>query len=68
MKIITAERPGTNVTQAVVRLRGFHNLMSLVGAIGSLMDGSGLKQIFEFIYASDTAPHLLCNKAISQAL
>ena len=42
--------------------------MSFVGAIGHLMDGSGLSDILELVYAKDTIPHMLSGKAISRAL
>ena len=42
--------------------------MSFIGVIGSLMDRSGLNEIFELMHASDTVPHFLSGEAISQAL
>ena len=59
MKNSTAEGPGISVAKVLVRLDGFYTLMSFGGAIGSSMDGSGLTEIFELMYASNTVAHLL---------
>jgi hypothetical protein len=32
------------------------------------MDGSGLRDVFDLMYASNTTPHLLSGKAISRAI
>ena len=50
------------------KLGGFHTLMSFLGSIGHLMDGSGLTEIIDTIYAENTTPHLLSGKAISRAV
>ena len=42
-----SESPLKNV---VVRLGGFHLLMSFMGAIGNIMAGSGLEEIFSHLY------------------
>ena len=34
----------------VIHLRGFHTLMSFVGSIGSLMDGSGIETVLQTVY------------------
>ena len=52
----------------VVRLGGFHCLMSFVGSIGSLMEGSGIENLLETIYGRNTAPRMISGKAISRAL
>ena len=57
--------PTRNIT---LKLGGFHLLMSYVGCIGHLMDGSGLQEIFDVIYANNTVPHILSGKAISRAI
>ena len=72
-KILNIETPAVTFDQAlwikaietvtaknvniVVRLGGFHMLMSFVGSIGYLMDGSGLYRLMETIYAKNTVPH-----------
>ena len=52
----------------VIRLGGFHTLYSFVGSIGSTMDGSGLQQIIETIYAPNTVSSIMAGKAIARAL
>jgi len=41
--------------------------MSYIHAVYSLMDGSGLKEVYEQIYAAETVTHLLSGKAYSGA-
>ena len=57
-KILNIETPAKNMN-IVVRLGGFHMLMSFVGSIGYLMDGSGLYRLMETIYARNTVPHIM---------
>ena len=52
----------------VVRLGGFHTLMSFLGSIGAVMEGSGLDRLPEFIYASNSVTHIMSGKAIGRAL
>lgn len=52
----------------VLKLGGFHSLMSFIGCIGHLMEGTGLQELLEEIYASNTTPHILSGKAISRAV
>jgi hypothetical protein len=49
-------------------LWGFHTIMSFVGIIGYIMDGSGLRDVFDLMYAINTTPHLLSGKAFSRAI
>ena len=39
-------------------LGGFHTFMNLLGAIGTLMDGSGLKDILGTIYGENAVVHI----------
>ena len=41
--------------------------MNLLGAIGSLMDGSGLKEIMETVYGENAITHILSGKAVQRA-
>ena len=49
MCIIKAEK-----LPVVCRLGGFHTLMSFLGSIGVLMQGSWLKEVFEEVYARNS--------------
>ena len=42
--------------------------MSFLGAIGNVMAGTGLKELFEVIYAEGAVPHMLSGKAIARAI
>ena len=52
----------------VVRLGGFHTLMSFLGSIGTVMEGSGLDSLLELVYAKSSIVHILSGKAIARAL
>ena len=68
MEIIANSSNGCPIRNIFLKLGGFHTLMSFVGSIGHIMDGTGLRDVFEVIYASNTTPHLLSRKAISRAV
>ena len=40
--------------------------MSLLGAIGNIMAGSGIQEVLEYIYATNTVGHMLNWKAIAR--
>ena len=52
----------------VVRLGGFHCLMSCAGSLGMIMEGSGLAKVMGTVYGSNTVGQMLCGKSISRAL
>ena len=52
----------------VLRLGGLHTEMRFLGSIGHLMAGSGLKELLEVVYASNSAIHMLSGKALSRAV
>ena len=56
------------LSSIVLKLGGFHLMMSFVGCIGHLMEGSGLKEVLELVYATGAVPHILSGKAISRAV
>ena len=51
-----------------VCLGGFHQLMSFLGSIGCLMEGSGLRAALENIYAPVTVGHMFSGKAFARAI
>lgn len=53
---------------AFIRLGGFHQLMSFLGSIGTLMDGSGLRKALETVYAPVTVSHMFTGKAYSRSI
>ena len=52
----------------VLRLGPFHLQMSFLGCIGYLMNGSGLKEVLEKVYAENAVMHMLSGKAVSRAV
>ena len=57
----------TENLQIVCRLGGFHTLMSFMGSIGVLMNGSGLEDLFAEVYAENSVIHMMSGKAIARA-
>lgn len=51
-----------------IRLGGFHLLMSFMGAIGYIMNGSGLKELFQVAYAPASVEKMLTGHAYARAL
>ena len=43
----------------VCRLRGFRLLMRFLGSIGKVMECSGISELFQVVYSSATAVHML---------
>jgi hypothetical protein len=63
VQLIDAENPGSPLKDMVVRLGGFHTLMSFFGCMGHLMACTGLEDLMETIYARNTIPHILSGKS-----
>ena len=68
LMIIVTEPVGSNLRDIVLRLGGFHTEMSFLGCIGHLMAASGLQELLELIYSSNTVVHILTGKAIARAV
>lgn len=68
MLIIHNEGNGTKIGNIVLKLGGFHALMSFVSCIGQLYGDLGLREVFDVVYATNTTPHLLSGKAIYRAI
>jgi hypothetical protein len=45
----------------------FHLFMNLLGGIGRLMSGLGLREFFEVIYAPNSVSQMLEGKAVQRA-
>ncbi|XP_029341748.1 uncharacterized protein LOC100571724 isoform X2 [Acyrthosiphon pisum] len=54
--------------QIVVRLGGFHLLMSFMGSIGYIMAGSGLRELWNTIYAANSIDKMMTGHAYSRAV
>ncbi len=68
MVIIESEPVGSDLKGIVLRLGGFHNEMSFLGSIGSLMANSGLQELFDLVYAHNAVEHMLSGKAVARAV
>ena len=58
----------SKVLNIVIRLGGFHTLMSFLESIGAVMYGAGLSQLLELVYAKNSVKHIISGKAVSRAL
>ena len=52
----------------IARLGGFHTAISFLGAIGKLMKGFVLEQLFSEVYAENSVIHMMSGKAVSRSL
>ena len=68
LTVILNESENSDLHSIVLKLGGFHTLMSFLGSIGHLMDGSGLNDILEVAYAPNAVGHMLSGKAYSRAV
>ena len=59
----TYEIAMSNKMDVVIQRGGFHQLMSFLGYIGSLMEGSGLRRALETVYVQLTVGHMMTGKA-----
>ena len=65
--IVESEPPDIELRSIILRLGGFHAEMSFLGCIGSIMSGSGIEELLECVYASNTVGHMLSGKAVQRA-
>jgi hypothetical protein len=54
--------------KVVCRLGPFHTLMSFLGSIGHVMQGSGLAEVLECCYGPNTVGMMMEGKAVKRAL
>ena len=58
IKAVDIVQSSPDLDKVVVRLGGFHLIMSYMGAIGAIMGGSGLAELWETVYAPNTVLHM----------
>ena len=51
----------------VLRLGCFHTFMNLLGAIGTLMEGTGLREILGTVYGDNAVTHMMTGKSVQRA-
>ena len=54
--------------EIVIRLGGFHLLISVLGGIRTVMESCGLRESMETIYASNSVNHMIDGKAYARAV
>lgn len=60
--------PDTSLENVIVRLGGFHLLMSFLGAIGYIMSGSGLQELWSKVYAEKSTENMMTGKNFARAV
>jgi len=66
---IVASSPETSdFSKIIVRLGGFYLIMSFLGSIGYIMEGSGLKEVLSIIYAPNSVEKMLNGHAYARAI
>ena len=66
-EIVLDSPPGSHLKSIVLLLGGFHTFMNLLGAIGTLMEGTGLKEILRTVYGDNSVAHMLTGKSVQRA-
>ena len=66
--VIKAKPRESPLRQIILILGGFHTEMSFLGFIGSLMAGTGLKEVMFQVYAEGSVDHMLSGKAVARAV
>ena len=61
-------KASSDLDRIILRLGGFHLLMSYMGSIGFIMKGSGLKCLCSTVYAPKSVDHMLTGHAYARAL
>lgn len=55
-------------SKVFLRIGGFHQLMSFLGALCKLMEGSGFEQVLETVYAANSIPKMMSGKSYTRIL
>ena len=66
--IVENEPSNSDLSSIVLRLGGFHTEMSFLGCIDFIMSGSGLREVLEVIYSSNTVVHMISGKELARAV
>ena len=60
--------PHSPPSGVVIRLGGFHLLLSFMGSIGVIMAGSGLEEMWETVYAKNSVVHMMNGRAHARGI
>ncbi|KAE8743265.1 hypothetical protein FOCC_FOCC011145 [Frankliniella occidentalis] len=67
-EMVLASPQNSPLRKVIVRLGGFHLLMSFMGSVGNVMSGSGVEDLWATVYAKNTVQHISSGKAYSRAV
>ena len=67
MSIKDQQDESSALKKIVLRIGGFHQMMSFLSLIGYIMEGSGLQALFELIYAKGSINAMLNGKDVPRA-
>lgn len=66
-EIIQNSASGSELKSIVLLLGCFHTFMNVLGTIGILMNGTGLKEILGVIYGENAITHMMTGKSVQRA-
>ena len=66
-EIIEDSPSGSHLKSIVLLLGCFHTFMNLLGAIDTLMKGTGLEDILGSVYGENTLAHMMTGKSVQRA-
>ena len=66
-EIVNAVTDDSQIRDVILLLGTFHTFMNVLGATGTLMDGTGLKEIMETVYGENAFVHMMSGKAVQRA-
>lgn len=67
-EILSSTENSLILDNVFLRLGGFHLLMSFMGSIGYIMAGSGLKEVWETVYAPKSTDKMMTGHSFARAL
>lgn len=67
-EIVAAASHDSPLKSLFIRLGGFHLLMSFLSAIGFIMAGSGLEELYSTVYAKNSVQQMMNGKAYSRVI
>ena len=65
--VIESQPESSHLRRIVLMLGGFHEKMSALGSVGTIMDGSGIKDVLSTVYAEGSVEAMLSGKAVARA-
>jgi hypothetical protein len=68
VNIVLSAPTDSSLKRIVVRLGGFHLIMSFLGTFGHIMADSGLKELLSLVYAENSVVNILNGHAYSRAI